>query len=115
MKGPHVAGPPLACLAGVAPALATVMVHGVGVVPATLVLTIKLAAPVISSALSAFGPVNTSFSYTITATNSPASFNATGLPAGLSINTGTGLKYLDVIEQTKSPAARHIGGIIGPY
>lgn len=30
-------------------------------------------------------------------------------------NTGTGLKYLDVIEQKKTPAARHIGGIIGPY
>jgi len=30
-------------------------------------------------------------------------------------NTGTGLKYLDVIEQKKPPAARQIGGIIGPY
>jgi threonine synthase len=30
-------------------------------------------------------------------------------------NTGTGLKYLDVLNQKKSPAARHIGGIIGPY
>jgi threonine synthase len=30
-------------------------------------------------------------------------------------NTGTGLKYLDIIEQKKAPAARHIGGIIGPY
>ncbi len=30
-------------------------------------------------------------------------------------NTGTGLKYLDVIEQKKPPATRHIGGIIGPY
>ncbi len=30
-------------------------------------------------------------------------------------NTGTGLKYLDVIEQKKVPASRHIGGIIGPY
>ena len=38
-------------------------------------------------------------------------------------NTGTGLKYLDVIEGGKKeriavspqPAARHIGGIIGPY
>ena len=31
-------------------------------------------------------------------------------------NTGTGLKYLDVLSQKgKSPAARHIGGIIGPY
>jgi threonine synthase len=38
-------------------------------------------------------------------------------------NTGTGLKYLDVFEEhkqdqkdnRKTPAARHIGGIIGPY
>jgi len=33
-------------------------------------------------------------------------------------NTGSGLKYLDTIQQArmpKRPAARHIGGIIGPY
>ena len=31
-------------------------------------------------------------------------------------NTGSGLKYLDVIEgQKKPPASRQIGGIIGPY
>jgi threonine synthase len=30
-------------------------------------------------------------------------------------NTGTGLKYLDVFEEQKTPAGRHIGGIIGPY
>ncbi|MBV9624546.1 MAG: threonine synthase [Acidobacteria bacterium] len=30
-------------------------------------------------------------------------------------NTGSGLKYLDVIAGKKSPAARRIGGIIGPY
>jgi threonine synthase len=30
-------------------------------------------------------------------------------------NTGTGLKYLDVLKQKKTPAPRHIGGIIGPY
>lgn len=30
-------------------------------------------------------------------------------------NTGTGLKYLDVIQEKKQPASRHIGGIIGPY
>ncbi|MCU1295921.1 MAG: L-threonine synthase [Acidobacteriaceae bacterium] len=34
-------------------------------------------------------------------------------------NTGSGLKYLDVIEgmnkKTKPPASRNIGGIIGPY
>jgi threonine synthase len=36
-------------------------------------------------------------------------------------NTGSGLKYLDVIEEQKkskhqlAPASRQIGGIIGPY
>ena len=30
-------------------------------------------------------------------------------------NTGTGLKYLDVLNQKKTPAPRQIGGIIGPY
>jgi threonine synthase len=30
-------------------------------------------------------------------------------------NTGTGLKYLDVLGQKKNAAVRHIGGIIGPY
>jgi len=30
-------------------------------------------------------------------------------------NTGIGLKYLDVLQDKKQPAIRHIGGIIGPY
>lgn len=30
-------------------------------------------------------------------------------------NTGTGLKYLDVLQPRKKPASRQIGGIIGPY
>jgi hypothetical protein len=61
---------------------------------ATLVLTISTAAPqkpVINSALTASGVVGQVFSYTITASNSPTSFNATGLPAGLSVNTSTGV------------------------
>src|SRR5207245_909953 len=35
--------------------------------------------------------VGSPFSYQITATNSPTSFNASGLPTGLSVNAGTGL------------------------
>ena len=58
---------------------------------ATLSLTISVPAPVISSATTANGTVGTAFSYQITATNSPASYGATGLPAGLSVNTSTGL------------------------
>ncbi len=53
--------------------------------------------PAITSALTASGDVGTSFSYTIRATNSPAvpgssaTFNATGLPPGLSVNTHSGV------------------------
>jgi hypothetical protein len=49
------------------------------------------APPVISSPLTASGTVGVTFSYQITASNNPTSFNATGLPAGLSVNTTTGL------------------------
>ena len=55
-----------------------------------LVLTISIPAPVISSATTASGTVGTAFSYNITASSSPARYNATGLPAGLSVNTSTG-------------------------
>ena len=48
-------------------------------------------APVITSPLSAAGVVGQFFSYQITSTGVPVSFAATGLPAGLSINTSNGL------------------------
>ena len=48
-------------------------------------------APIITSDLNTSGFVGVPFSYTITATNSPTSFNATSLPAGFSINTSTGV------------------------
>ena len=47
--------------------------------------------PVITSVLNSTGTIGTAFSYQIAATNSPTSFNATGLPAGLSVSTVTGL------------------------
>jgi hypothetical protein len=58
---------------------------------ATLTLTIAVAAPVITSATTASGTVGTSFSYQIIATNTPTSYGATGLPAGLSVNSTSGL------------------------
>jgi hypothetical protein len=59
---------------------------------ATLVLTVSNPPPpVISSLLTATGVVGTAFSYQITASNSPTSYAATGLPAGLSLNTSTGV------------------------
>ncbi len=63
-----------------------------GIGTATLTLTIKPPPPVITSALTATGQAGVAFSYQIQATNNPTSFNVTGLlPAGLSVNTSTGL------------------------
>jgi hypothetical protein len=47
--------------------------------------------PAITSPLTASGTVGVAFNYQITASNNPTSFNATGLPAGLSVNTTTGV------------------------
>ena len=59
------------------------------------------ATPVITSPLTACGTVGSPFSYTITATNNPTSFTASPLPAGLSVNTSTG-----VISGTPTQANR---------
>jgi hypothetical protein len=59
--------------------------------------------PAITSALTATATPGSAFSYQITADGSPTSYNATGLPAGLSINTTNGL-----ISGTPTAAA-------GPY
>ncbi len=64
---------------------------GTGTAALTLTINSAPAAPVITSASSATGTVNTAFRYQITATNGPTSFNATGLPPGLSVNTSSGL------------------------
>ncbi|MEO0054102.1 MAG: hypothetical protein RLZZ50_49, partial [Verrucomicrobiota bacterium] len=49
------------------------------------------ALPSIYSATTAAGVVGQAFSYQIAASNSPTSFAATGLPAGLGVNTASGL------------------------
>ena len=54
-------------------------------------LSAVVAPPVITSATTASGTVGSAFSYQITATNTPTTYGATGLPAGLSVNSGTGL------------------------
>jgi uncharacterized delta-60 repeat protein len=58
---------------------------------ATLTITITAPVPVITSGTSDFGAVGMSFSYTITASNSPTSYGASGLPAGLTVNATNGL------------------------
>src|SRR5208282_4594297 len=47
--------------------------------------------PVISSGTSATGTNGSGFSYQITASNSPTSYAATNLPAGLSVSSTTGV------------------------
>lgn len=47
--------------------------------------------PVLTAGQSAAGTSGSAFSYQITASNSPTSYSASGLPAGLSINTSTGV------------------------
>ena len=65
--------------------------NSAGTGSATLTLTIALATPAITSATTASGTVGSAFSYQIAATNAPASYGATGLPAGLSVSTTAGL------------------------
>ncbi len=64
--------------------------NGSGSANQTLTITVTLPAPAITSSTTASGTVASPFSYQITASGAPTSYNATGLPAGLSINTMTG-------------------------
>lgn len=57
----------------------------------TYAISVPNPAPSITSQLSLTVNQGQSVSYTITATNSPTSFGASGLPAGLSVNTSSGL------------------------
>ena len=62
--------------------------------PGTKTLTLTVASqpiPVVTSAGTASGVVGDAFSYQIIATNTPASYDATGLPGGLTVNTASGL------------------------
>ncbi len=60
--------------------------------------------PVITSATTATGMAGSAFSYQITASNSPTSFAATGLPGGLTVNTTTG-------AITGTPAAAGVSSV----
>ena len=48
-------------------------------------------APVISNTSIPAGSIGVAYSFSIAASNTPTSYNATGLPAGLTINTSTGV------------------------
>ncbi|HEX4858801.1 MAG TPA: autotransporter domain-containing protein, partial [Usitatibacteraceae bacterium] len=77
-------------VSGMFTAMVTATGPGGTSVAQALAINIGLATPAITSALAAAATSGTPFSYTITASNLPASFNATGLPTGLSVNTMTG-------------------------
>src|SRR5438067_2492535 len=65
-----------------------------GLISGTPTLTITIsppAAPAITSATTATGTVGLAFTCQIVASNCPTSYNATGLPPGLSVNTSTGV------------------------
>lgn len=57
----------------------------------TLTLTVGTRPAITNSLLATSVTVGNPFSYTITASNTPTSYAATGLPAGLSVNTTTGV------------------------
>jgi len=58
---------------------------------ALLALVVLPPAPVISSTLTVNAIAGAAFSYQITASNTPTSFSASGLPAGLALSSSTGL------------------------
>ncbi|MCX8494894.1 MAG: putative Ig domain-containing protein, partial [Akkermansiaceae bacterium] len=58
---------------------------------ATLALTVVAVPPTITSVLTTSAQELIAYSYQITASGSPTSYNATGLPGGLTVNTTTGL------------------------
>ena len=62
-----------------------------GTCTATLVITVVLAPPSINGPLNVTGTAGSPFGYQIIASNNPASYTATGLPAGLSVSNATGL------------------------
>jgi uncharacterized protein YhjY with autotransporter beta-barrel domain len=67
--------------------------NGSGTSPSeTMTINIALVAPgSITSPTTASGTEGSAFTYQITADNLPSSFGATGLPAGVTVNTATGL------------------------
>ena len=70
----------------------TSQIKGVGYILTISTSASGDSAPAITSALSATGTIGAAFNYQITAyANGPTSFNAAGLPAGLTVNTVTGL------------------------
>ncbi len=78
--------------AGQAGPYAVVVSNAYGsVTSAVAQLTVQVQPPTITSPLTASGTQGLAFSYTITGLHTPVQFNARFLPAGLTINTNTGV------------------------
>jgi N-acetylneuraminic acid mutarotase/PKD repeat protein len=75
---------------GFPPGHAAVTVFTNGIPSVSKTILIADGAPTITSATTASGTYGVVFSYTITASGNPTSYNATGLPAWASVNTSTG-------------------------
>ena len=87
--------------------------------PKTLLLSVAPApaTPVITSTLTATGRVGTAFGYQITASETPTSFVASGLPEGLSLNATTGaISGSPTISKTYVVALKgaNVGGLGAP-
>jgi hypothetical protein len=65
-------------------------VNGFGNTSLPITLNVLPPAPVVMSSLTASGAVGQAFGYQITGSNNPTSYSASGLPAGLSVNTSNG-------------------------
>lgn len=72
--------------------------QGTGTAQLEITIGPELFFPEITSPDTASGKVSQSFSYQITATNAPTSFDASNLPTGLSVDTATGLINGSVAE-----------------
>ncbi len=80
----------------------------------TIEIDVVPAPPQIASPAAASGQVGSDFSYTIVATNAPTAFGAAGLPAGLTLDSGSGIisgRPLEAGDFNVTVSATNAGGV----